>query len=165
VTSVENNSINSPLPRLPAEIRNLIWQYTLDTMKFHPTKKDAPRYTENGSEVTSEFDVDRQLGFIRTCRQLYSESGLIFYHESTFSFHNYSAMARFQLSLRHAQLEAVDTIKLFGKVLEELQCRTVPAIIRDRIHRIAFCHGKDSLVIEKDDCPDPFCKAWEKAAS
>jgi hypothetical protein len=159
VTSVENNSIASPLLRLPAEIRNQIWQYTLGTMQVHPTVKGTPRCTDRGSDTISDFDVDRQLALVRTCRQLYSEAGLIFYRDSTFFFNAYSAMARFRLSLRVAQLEAVQTIALSGKVLEQLQRKTRLTRFQAIGHRINYHHGETGA-LDQRQCPDPFCEAW-----
>ena len=147
--SVENNSVNSPLLRLPAEIRSMIWQCALGTMEVHPAEVENSWYTENGSDVKSQFAVDRQLGLVRTCRQLYAEAGLTFYHNNIFSFQAYSDMARFRLGLRDAQLRAVQTIAISGKILEHLH-----EDLRS-FHNI-FCHsGRHS---EPLHCPDPFCK-------
>jgi hypothetical protein len=149
----------SPLLRLPAEIRNQIWQYTLGTMQVHPMVESTPRYNDRGSETISDFDVDRQLALVRTCRQLYSEAGLIFYRDSTYSFNTCSAMARFRLSLRNAQLEAVQTIALSGKVLEQLQRKTRLTRLQAIGHRINCHHGEPGR-LDQRQCSDPFREAW-----
>jgi hypothetical protein len=68
---------------------------------------DPILHSHHRSTNLVEFNIDRQVSLVRTCRQLYSKAGLIFYRESTFSFNTYSAMGRFRLILRTAQLEAV----------------------------------------------------------
>jgi hypothetical protein len=148
-------------------------------MKVFPKVAGKPAYVENGTTFVTRFDVDLQLGLVRTSRQLYSEASLtckrlrrttacetstefvhqhLVYHNNTFSFDTYSEMARFRLSLRDAQLGAVRTIAISPELLRELHGRTWQA----SFHQEVFHHGTGSHETNQERCPDPFCKAWRK---
>ncbi|KAH7408273.1 hypothetical protein DE146DRAFT_629203 [Phaeosphaeria sp. MPI-PUGE-AT-0046c] len=72
---------DSPLLRLPAEIRNTIWKYTLGGKTMRPVYSYRSRlnFVPKPSERINTFAL------LRTCRQIYAEGALIPYTESIFS--------------------------------------------------------------------------------
>lgn len=111
----------------------MIWHYVLGTMRIYPAYKGtANKYVENGSNTTSAFNADRQLGLIRTCRQLYSEAGLVFFRENTFSFDDYNAIDCFGDTLGMPNSVpcriSVSRLRSFEMYIESYVCVGVIAI-------------------------------------
>ena len=92
-----------PLLRLPPEIRNRIWRYSLvkdEGVVIHPygrqymMKKIVPSRLRSGKELQSHRDDDKRwinsssIALVFTSRQLYLEAALIYYSENTFTFEN-----------------------------------------------------------------------------
>jgi hypothetical protein len=78
--SAQRNTTTSPLLRLPRELRDLIWTYTLSgniiKAEYRPVDK-YPRATP----------LKHRFGLLRTCRQIYAETSSLPWTLSTFSFH------------------------------------------------------------------------------
>jgi hypothetical protein len=95
-TSTQVNSLESPLLRLPAEIRTKIFEYVLVGDKpFHidkvlprnmrTTLSNCPRQCPCRKAKTGcPFQPDSHISFLRVCRQIYDESSLMFYALNTF---------------------------------------------------------------------------------
>ena len=119
--------MNSPLLRLPSELRTKIWHYALGGITVYPNLKRL-RYRKYGSTSTGLFKSNLgQLSLPRTCRQIYSEAALVFYHENTFAFHDYKAFKRFRDRIRDAHfamirsisVRTIDALLVFKKALME----------------------------------------------
>lgn len=72
ICSVKSNQ-SSPLLRLPPEIRNRIWEYTLGGVVFRThTYWGRRRYRVKFKACENESNIG--LALLRTCRQIYSET-------------------------------------------------------------------------------------------
>lgn len=81
--STESNRLQSPLLRLPGELRNEIYSYAIDNAIMQPYGKGAVRKgTVHGAAAFSLF----------TCRQLRHETFEMFFERVTVNFRDYSAM-------------------------------------------------------------------------
>ena len=109
--SVRQNSL-SPLLRLPAEIRTLIWEHTLGGMRvlcslymgvyFRPENSKDPNHFR--------FHADRQLALLRVCRQIYNETATVTFSANLFCFCGRSALEAVWKSMRPAQRDAVKSM-------------------------------------------------------
>ncbi|KAF2833656.1 hypothetical protein CC86DRAFT_461962 [Ophiobolus disseminans] len=87
-TIMAHNQRNSPLLRLPAELRNSIYQYALSSSKVvvHLPLGD-PLYRGSRLPVS--------LRFLTTCRQIYHETRDIFWASATFEFRDHCHLHEF----------------------------------------------------------------------
>jgi hypothetical protein len=115
---VQRNIVQSSFLRLPGEVRNKIWEYTLGGHTIEFCEYKIPRITKRGSNrlprkrVVSVFDVPQ------ICRQIYYETAnmafslnkLVFTNENISPF----AMKRWaaKVHLKAGQLNAVHTVQL-----------------------------------------------------
>ncbi|KAF2036006.1 hypothetical protein EK21DRAFT_84386 [Setomelanomma holmii] len=102
------NQRESPLLRLPSEVRNVIYELVLGgkTFKF----KDAVNRGHASMVATSERHV---LGLLYTCHQIYSEASLLPYSLNTFSFREFDVSLEPFLSHRRlAHNRAITSIEL-----------------------------------------------------
>ena len=107
---VRNNSVDSLLLSLPAEIRVKIWDYAIGGMRIYFQDGHRVEYSIDGATETNKFELDRQIALPRVCRQIYSETGANFYRFNVFSFEDYPSLDRFRLRMKRAQWEALRTI-------------------------------------------------------
>ncbi|KAJ8112074.1 hypothetical protein OPT61_g5473 [Boeremia exigua] len=70
---VKNNS-NSPLLRLPPEVRNRIWEYTLGNIVFKAQTVSVPRKMPQTILTPPPDETGIGVALLRTCRQIYSET-------------------------------------------------------------------------------------------
>lgn len=96
---MEKNAKESPLLRLPAEIRNHIFEMALDG---HTIKPDAPRTLNNR---------DNRFDLLQSCRQIYAETGILPYRLSTFSFRYLNTMKKWCDRLPPIQRQAISAIQ------------------------------------------------------
>jgi len=76
-TSTKTNQLRSPFLRLPAELRNRIYGYTLAYGTL-----EVPSWSQWGQLPL--LDV----GLLRTCRQIHAETTMLFYSLNTFRLNN-----------------------------------------------------------------------------
>ncbi|KAF2789250.1 hypothetical protein K505DRAFT_341422 [Melanomma pulvis-pyrius CBS 109.77] len=94
----QKNSTNSPLLRLPAELRNKIYRYALGDMRI---------------VIGSTGKSDITIGLPGTCRQIYAETGTMVYQLNVFDFVLRIDYLRDWAEHRlRSQLEAVRAIKV-----------------------------------------------------
>ncbi|KAL6704740.1 hypothetical protein ACN47E_007661 [Coniothyrium glycines] len=112
---------SSPLLRLPAEIRNKIWNYTLDDIFYRIA------WTSHGDEPMahrSVADGPHGLSLLRACRQIYAEAAAIPFTSITFAFDDVTAMKAYlkTLGLTHrkriAKLQVDSVVTLPSMPLE-----------------------------------------------
>lgn len=116
--SVKRNQ-NSPLLRLPAELRTQIWNYVLGykLLSMWYTYKLPLRQARIAAPYTDRTNV---MDLLRTCRQIYVESACVPYSLNIFSFDFYDSIydhfKRFTLHQRanitHIQLNNLDHFSL-----------------------------------------------------
>jgi hypothetical protein len=96
IDSVERNAQQSPLLRLPAEIRNMIFIFALSDNIISPTLWHAdsdpdPEHTSTVSRsVTGNRPPLHRFSLLRVSRQIYAETAILPYHLSTFRFYDSS---------------------------------------------------------------------------
>ncbi|KAI4648275.1 hypothetical protein J4E93_004687 [Alternaria ventricosa] len=79
------NQRNSPLLRLPAEIRNLIFGYALGGRTFHISHNIYQDVTKN-TNVSKNTSVSKNaLALLAVCRQVFAETALLPFSSNTFS--------------------------------------------------------------------------------
>jgi hypothetical protein len=106
--SAESNSLESPLLRLPAEIRNMIWDYAighhqidirnkLRDGKLYDVKlgyEARPEAIQSGS-ITPRVFIKPTFTLPSVCRQIYVETAPKVYTLNTFTFTDYRTLDRF----------------------------------------------------------------------
>jgi len=80
--STELNSINSPLLRLPAEIRTMIFTHVFRGQHYLFSKRHD--YTITCGETFTQMDIS----LLVVSRQTYAETGMLPYELGTFDFHS-----------------------------------------------------------------------------
>ncbi|KAF2831268.1 hypothetical protein CC86DRAFT_401811 [Ophiobolus disseminans] len=124
ISRVRNNSINSPLMSLPAEIRLKIWDYATGEMRIYFETGTSVEYSIDGDTIKHGFDIDRHFSLSRVCRQICSEIGTKFYQFNVFSFEDAASLMRFQRKLKRAQGEALYTIAVSAPLVMNVRlCR------------------------------------------
>ena len=83
--SARRNARDSPLLRLPAEIRASIWKHALE----YPVVKVRPSSKRHRKSVRVNF------GLLRICRQVYSETARLPHTLNTFSFSTHDDVTNF----------------------------------------------------------------------
>ncbi|KAF2442047.1 hypothetical protein P171DRAFT_474548 [Karstenula rhodostoma CBS 690.94] len=122
------NSLESPLLRLPAEIRIKIFEYVLVDEKsiqvYRKVLRSSPLARVRQCRpacviVNGKCRIHTShLSILRVCRQIYNESALIFYSQNTFHFPlDDGHMNRIAAALREGQRHAVYHIELCSEVL------------------------------------------------
>ncbi|KAH8733005.1 hypothetical protein GQ44DRAFT_766072 [Phaeosphaeriaceae sp. PMI808] len=108
INTGNRNQRESSLLRLPAEIRNIIYEYVLGgrTYRF----KDALHFKHARLNTNGERHT---LGLLSVCHQIYSEASLLPYSLNTFSFREFEMSLRPFLHHRHlAHFRAIKSIEL-----------------------------------------------------
>jgi len=115
------NAANSPLLRLPAELRNEIFAYVYTDAVYHPGLTDyggEPRANLRGSEsYLKRCEVHLSL----VCRQMHAETALLPYELGSFNFRSqewqsHEAVARMRIFLERRsprQLHAIGKVTLW----------------------------------------------------
>ena len=107
--SAKRNSIESPLLRLPPELRNKIWQYALgehcidirDLNTEEPTASIHDNHTPSPDPHHHPLFIRPTFQLPKVCRQTYLESSPYIYTLNTFAFHSLATLDRW-IKNRHA---------------------------------------------------------------
>ncbi|OSS50740.1 hypothetical protein B5807_04087 [Epicoccum nigrum] len=112
--ATESNS-KSPLLRLPPEIRNRIWEYTvggkvLDVTYFQRYR--SRRYVEEVTTISKDSFPQHSHALLQACRQIYAETALLPFSKNTFRFEREQAFewARQLLKVQQNLLEKVHIV-------------------------------------------------------
>jgi len=112
--------IESPLLRLPPELRNIIFAYALD----HGTV--SPHLGTTSLERRLRKDpIRKRFGLLFTCRQIYAETALLPYKLNTFSVRGLLplvALENFLCRRTQAQMQVMDKVQMYH---EEVRAATV----------------------------------------
>ncbi|KAL1603993.1 hypothetical protein SLS60_005585 [Paraconiothyrium brasiliense] len=113
--SAQRNSTQSPLLRLPPEIRNKIWEYAIGgfNIKVFRTRscehlKELSYYADDLSEKLSRPTFHLH----KVCRQAYVETAPLIYTLNTFGFYKVSAMDRWIKLRPIGQLQLITSIEV-----------------------------------------------------
>src|SRR5688572_5174780 len=104
----KENSANSSLLALPAEIRHKIFEYALSYDKLELD------YTGEGRVLTPK--IKNGLSLHRVCRQTYNETALLFLKENMFNFPACHNLKNWAQSLRKVHREAVTQLTMGFRV-------------------------------------------------
>ncbi|KAK5128737.1 hypothetical protein LTR85_000070 [Meristemomyces frigidus] len=137
----DSNATNSPLLRLPPEVRNRIWRYVLcgNTVRvtvrndqleravcgLHSTPEEEALHCKqtNKDYHTSYTQRHRSclqllhFSILRACRQAHQEAALLPYQESIFTFSSPEVLSRFLGALNPEQSRAITSIALLREQL------------------------------------------------
>ena len=106
----EDNAENSPLLRLPAEIRNTIYDLVLSSHRdFHTfdVARQKSMRQNGGGETTIQ-----QLALLQVCRQLYTETNLIALNSTPFAFGSVTDFSKYiAQTLLPPQISAISVLK------------------------------------------------------
>lgn len=99
----------SPLLRLPAEIRTQIWENALGGLRILSSTSMGTFYRAEFSDdnIHIRFRPDNQLGLLRVCRQIYSETATLTFSANLFCFFGRGALEKFWRRAKPAQRDAV----------------------------------------------------------
>ncbi|KAL1603566.1 hypothetical protein SLS60_005154 [Paraconiothyrium brasiliense] len=123
VEIVRRNATESPLLRLPAEIRNCIFKYALggDTIEVARTFDcDVPHHKESKAmpmcpQCRGYFDAV-PFPLIQVCRMVYAETAILGYALNTFAFcdgfSGIRAMLKWVPKQLHAHIEVISSIRI-----------------------------------------------------
>ncbi|KAH4935014.1 hypothetical protein HBI79_080140 [Parastagonospora nodorum] len=151
---VEANQ-DSPLLRLPGELRSRIWEYVLGGYELRSMD------IKNSQQITIQRMVppfaERRNGtqLLRTCRQIYTETALLPYRANTFVFYTYIPIKhdlKYMKAFQRAQIEKIQlyTDCLAGGIepyklmvaLASDKLKVIPGL--KHVHVVAFCQpGRD----------------------
>jgi hypothetical protein len=118
INRLERNARESPLLRLPAELRNRIYDLVLYEGDYnfasHFYIKDDQDQDDflNFEGFKVDPKVPNRLGLIRTCRQLYAETVLLPFSLNTFVFRTHAMQYFFDSKTTMAQSRAIRAIEL-----------------------------------------------------
>ncbi|KAF1932426.1 uncharacterized protein M421DRAFT_403295 [Didymella exigua CBS 183.55] len=105
------NNQHSPLLRLPPEIRNRIWEYTLGNIVFRVRgKRSGRKYSMDFVPPSNEPSIGVSL--LRTCCQIYSEAASMPIRLNTFAFLSTWAVKKVTKQLKPYQRKQINTIRL-----------------------------------------------------
>jgi len=106
----QRNQVQSPLLRLPSELRNIIYRYVFQGCSIWVTKNHQDLLY--GLRLWCIHDLDI-VSLLLTCRQVHAEAAILPYRFLVFEFHGGAAIIEKFLSARSpAQLEAIQTIRV-----------------------------------------------------
>ncbi|KAF2831490.1 hypothetical protein CC86DRAFT_402011 [Ophiobolus disseminans] len=107
----DSNKQTSRLLRLPAELRNRIYELALNqgNIQLFP-----------GIQADSRPEDKPELALLRTCRQILSEASPIFYSINTFEFEFTFHILRFALSLTEQNRQVIRSIRLQAPSIDSI---------------------------------------------
>jgi len=134
-----STNLSATLLSLPPELRLMIWTYALGGIRIRP--KRATRVLIMNTARGRRYEPYNYItiGLERTCRQIYSELGKLFYRPNTFCFDDYDSLLHFRIKLTRAQLENVRRIAVSVPVMQRLYAPPVDG-------RIARSFGALSVI-------------------
>jgi hypothetical protein len=123
----EQNMQDSPLLRLPGEIRNMVYNYTLPSGQYtireqtscsvierfiarNSKTKPAPTPGEPG--LVAEGHTINDLSLLLVCRQIHSETALIPFKQNVFCFANLDALIDIESIFTPKQCSAITNIQV-----------------------------------------------------
>ncbi|KAH3948406.1 hypothetical protein HBI81_131640 [Parastagonospora nodorum] len=108
------NQKDSPLLRLPAELRNHIYGYVFDCIIIHIRYDRGGQWPvyEQGSWDSLPFNADALVNSTAACRQVRAEAGHLFYENSELYFINWSVMVKILSGIKPRQRMMIKTIRL-----------------------------------------------------
>ena len=118
--STEADAKNSPLLRLPGELRNKIYGYALGDSFIEPLLRR--RTASIHARISSGRPMSHTVSLIRTCRQTRSEAESLFFSHTTFGF-NFSRydFHRFLAHVGREKRELITSIAMTFSTLEALE--------------------------------------------
>ncbi|OCL10800.1 hypothetical protein AOQ84DRAFT_336894 [Glonium stellatum] len=108
----ERNAQESPLLKLPGELRNKIWNYVLGDRTLHIEHTAANDLTAEGERPRDLTNRGLSLCCLRVCRQIYTEARHLPYSSNTFAFRNTSTYQFFTPSLLPKQRRLITKLNL-----------------------------------------------------
>ncbi|KAA8616604.1 hypothetical protein PtrSN002B_006901 [Pyrenophora tritici-repentis] len=149
----KHNSNESPLLRLPGEIRTKIWEYAVGYHQIELCNTDYATHNWISTELThvsSPLEVTTS-GFVKpkyavpaVCRQMYVEAAAMVYTLNTFSFDDQDAMDTFIRDRALGQRRLITSVdvtvayfRLYITGARKLFCQTFPRIKRIGVHIMA----------------------------
>jgi len=112
--STERNDRDSPLLRLPSELKNLIYEYVLTvsyplcfTRKKHPTKK-----TKKSRDKKLLRGVQYDLSLLRVCRKIHHDTALLPFSLNTIQCDSLMVVQRLRMHLSAEQRQAVRVFRM-----------------------------------------------------
>ncbi|KAJ8112266.1 hypothetical protein OPT61_g5329 [Boeremia exigua] len=136
---------NSPLLRLPAEIRNTIFEiatYEYEKIGLYFNRKG--NYSRSGYSTRVQKSMSKHAAFTlpQVCRQIYAETATLIYRVNTFSFATHRGLKKWISKRLPAELEAVEHLELLEgdaderkDVLQQLieaECPNVRSLTQDQ---------------------------------
>lgn len=109
--SARQNQRDSPLLRLPAELRNQIFQYALGCKTWTFLVRESHQQT-----VYVPSRLEHALALLAVCRQIYAETALLPFSLDTFSFDHYTDLQWWLKAQRPAQSDVVSTISIHHRL-------------------------------------------------
>lgn len=97
----------------------MIWVYAMGGILIYP-RPGRSHFSVEGSTVLHNFNLDRQLGLPRACRQIYAEVGTSFYRLNIITFVDKDAVRHFRDHLKRGQWQALNTITVTMPLAREL---------------------------------------------
>ncbi|KAF7674957.1 hypothetical protein GT037_006720 [Alternaria burnsii] len=83
----ETNARDSPLLRLPAELRNRIYSYVFDAVRFKVyVTTDVTGFVFPQHSLITSYEVKVRFGMPTTCRQLYAETTILSHRSVLYEF-------------------------------------------------------------------------------
>jgi hypothetical protein len=127
---------NSPLLRLPAELRNKIWEYALGAMEFRLLYRSSRKIPvqPKPSEKKNAFAL------LRVCRQIYSETAPLSFAVNSFSIrpHYRVSVANLRRFQRY-QIHQIKEIRIeMDSLVEWIQFDKLKLGILPELRRIRF---------------------------
>jgi hypothetical protein len=143
----QRNALESPLLRLPPEVRNVIWTFAVGVdLVFIRQKSKCPlRAKGYGVSFDGEmrrFEEDRQLSAFHlpeVCRQIYAETATLAYSTNTFLLYGTEWIRALSLTQRRA----ISRVELVGfqNYLFDYECRRSAASLKNKgLVRLTHCH-------------------------
>ncbi|KAF2831269.1 hypothetical protein CC86DRAFT_401812 [Ophiobolus disseminans] len=123
----ESNCLQSPLLRLPAELRNYVFKLVLGGMEILIKSKENRRYKNANpthyrairlmNYTRHRISYGSPVKILRVSRQIYLQCSTLVYTLNTFDFANPIALKIWYLYRRKAQIDMVHTIKVNDDIL------------------------------------------------
>jgi hypothetical protein len=121
--STMTNATSSRLLLLPPELRNMIYKYALTPKRANRVGlyyNRRSRISRSGYSAYAHKDIAQELAVAlpRVCRQIYTETATMLYHENRFAFGREESMRKWLSKRIRAQREAIRWVTLPRGVYE-----------------------------------------------